>query len=125
VLQESQHACNTADLNRVPLAAIPVPERLRHIQTSLYHVVVARCETGTFTRTSFSPLLDTPELRTQATQDCMRMHASMWAAAAVSKGALLAAASCPCGSWSDRTEARVSTRTGIGRLRDTSWNLSH
>jgi hypothetical protein len=89
-VQEAEHnACTSPFNHRVVIAGMPMSERLRHVQGALWHVTLSRCEAGTFTSTAFAPVLATEEDRRHVMQDCMRMHASMWSAAAVSKCALL------------------------------------
>lgn len=71
--------------HRAPPAAIPFQERLRHLQPLLYHMTVAK--RNMFVQTAYAPAISSHRLQKQAQQDCMRLHASMWGAAAVSKSA--------------------------------------
>lgn len=87
-MQEVERNASTSPFShRVPITDIPLSNRLQHVQEALWYITLSRCETGTFTQTAFSPLLATAEDRQDAVRDCMRMHASMWSAAAVSKSA--------------------------------------
>eukprot|EP00892_Ulva_mutabilis_P009588 jgi/Ulvmu1/7000/UM033_0058.1 len=83
VLQEAKIAADAPSCHRAPPAAIPFQDRLRHLQPLLYHMTVARC--NMFVQTAFAPALGDHAVQKQARQDCMRLHASMWGAASVSK----------------------------------------
>ena len=84
-MQEAEHnACTSPLSHRMPIADIPLPDQLRHVQGALWHFTVVRCELNTFTQTAFTPLAS-EEDQQAAMQDCMRLHASMWSSAAVTK----------------------------------------
>lgn len=84
-VQEAKVASGAPSSHRVPPAAIPFQDRLRHLQPLLYHMTVAK--RNMFVQTAFAPALSSHRVQKQAQQDCMRLHASMWGAAAVSKSA--------------------------------------
>lgn len=84
-MQEAEHnACTSPLSHRMPIADIPLPDQLRHVQGALWHFAVVRCELNTFTQTTFTPLASEKDQQA-AMQDCMRLHASMWSSAAVTK----------------------------------------
>jgi hypothetical protein len=86
-VQTATESSASEQTKRVSPSLIPFPQMLQHLMPQLHHLTVVRSSSGAFCQTAFSNLLSSRKLRKHAVQDCMRLHASMWAAAAVSKSA--------------------------------------